>query len=166
VYRPLATVSELVRRGHRVTVLAADMATFDVVIGGDRTLLDDVDPSVRVVRVPMAPQQRDPLLNRWPREQVTDPPTWGRRMLEDQVQAFPEVVYATWQRRAEAVACALHEEDPVDLVIATANPYVDFTVPVRLHEEYGVPYVLDDRDAWLLDVYTGQENPDAARIAP
>src|SRR4029077_11302604 len=51
VYRPLATVGELVRRGHRVTVLTTDLDTFDLVIGSDRGLLADVDPSVRVVRV-------------------------------------------------------------------------------------------------------------------
>lgn len=166
VYRPLATVAELVRQGHRVTVLTADLATFDLVIGGDRSLLDDVPDAVRVVRVAMAPRQRDPLLNRWPEARLARPSVWADVAQKEQVRAFPEGVYATWQPRAEAVAARIHELDPVDLVIATGNPYVDFTVALRLHVDHGVPFVLDDRDSWLLDVYTGDPGPLAERILP
>ncbi len=166
VYRPLATVAELVRQGHRVTVLTADLATFDLVIGGDRSLLNDVPEGVRVVRVVMAPQQRDPLLNRWPAAQAADPRTWAEKAQANQVMAFPEVVYATWQPRAEAAARRIHELDPVDLVISTGNPYVDFAVALRLNVDYGVPFVLDDRDSWLLDVYNGDLSPLADRILP
>jgi len=166
VYRPLATVAELVRQGHRVTVLTADLATFDLVIGGDRSLLDDIPEGVRVVRVAMAPQQRDPLLNRWPAAQIADPRSWAEKAQANQIMAFPEVVYATWQPRAEAAAARIHELDPVDLVIATGNPYVDFTVALRLHVDHGIPFVLDDRDSWLLDVYNGDLSPLSDRILP
>lgn len=166
VYRPLATVAELVRQGHRVTVLTADLATFDLVIGGDRSLLDDVPEAVRVVRVAMAPRQRDPVINRWPMARIENPAQWGQTAQREQVRAFPEAVYATWQPRAEAVAARIHELDPVDLVIATGNPYIDFTVALRLHADHGVPFVLDDRDSWLLDVYTGNPSPLAERILP
>lgn len=166
VYRPLATVAELVRQGHRVTVLTADLATFDLIIGGDRTLLDDVPEAVRVVRVAMAPRQRDPVINRWPATRISDPKVWGDTVQKEQALAFPERVYATWQPRAEAVAARIHELDPVDLVIATGNPYVDFSVALRLHVDHGVPFVLDDRDSWLLDVYTGNPSPLAERVLP
>ena len=166
VYRPLETVAELVQAGHRVTVLTADLDTFDLVIGGDRSLLDDVAESVRVVRVPMDPRERDPLLNRWAADRMAKPRPWVERVQNDQVQAFPEVVYATWQPRAEAVAARIHEVDPIDLVIATGNPYVDFTVPLRLSVDNGIPFVLDDRDSWLLDVYSGEPGPLAERTLP
>jgi glycosyltransferase involved in cell wall biosynthesis len=152
--------------GHRVTVLTADLATFDLVIGGDRSLLDDVPEGVRVVRVAMAPRQRDPLVHRWPAARLADPKLWDKLVEMEQLQAFPERLYSTWQPRAEAVAARIHELDPVDLVIATGNPYVDFTVPIRLHVDHGVPFVLDDRDSWLLDVYTGEEGRLAERILP
>lgn len=156
VYRPLATVAELVRAGHRVTVLTTDLDTFDLIIGGDRTLLDDVADSVRVVRVAMDPLERDPLLNRWPRARIRRPKRWAARVREDQTRSFPELVYSTWQPRAEAAAARIQELDPIDLVIATGNPYVDYTVPLRLSVEQGIPFVLDDRDSWLLNVYTGE----------
>ncbi len=145
VSRSLATVAELVRQGHRVTVLTADLATFDVVFGGDRSLLDEVPQAVRVVRVAMAAEPRDPLLNRWPAARIEDPKAWGAKVAKEQVRAFPEEVYGTWQPRAEAAAHRIHELDPVDLVIATGDPYVDFSVALRLHVDHGVPFVLDDK---------------------
>lgn len=166
VYRPLATVAELVRAGHRVTVLTADLDTFDLIIGGDRTLLDDVADSVRVVRVAMDPLERDPLLNRWPNARIRRPKRWAARVRDDQTQSFPELVYSTWQPRAEAAAARIHEVDPIDLVIATGNPYVDYTVPLRLSVDYGIPFVLDDRDSWLLNVYTGEPAPLADQTLP
>jgi len=164
--RSLATVAELVRQGHRVTVLTADLATFDVVFGGDRSLLDEIPQDVHVVRVAMAAEPRDPLLNRWPAARIEDPKAWGAKVAKEQVRAFPEEVYGTWQPRAEAVAHRIHELDPVDLVIATGDPYVDFSVALRLHVDHGVPFVLDDRDSWLLDVETGEPRPLGTRILP
>lgn len=166
VQRSLATVAELVHNGHRVTVLTADLATFDVVSGGDRSLLDAVAPAVRVVRAAMAPRRRDPLLNRWPAARITDPEVWVDTVQKEEVRAFPEMVYGPWQPRAEAVANRIHELDPVDLVIATGSPYVDFSVALRLHVDHGVPFILDDRDSWLLDVSTGDPRPLAERIQP
>ncbi len=171
VRRSLATVAELVRQGHRVTVLTADLATFDVVFGGDRSLLDEIPEAVRVVRVAMAAQPRDPLLNRWPAARIEDPKAWGDKVAKEQVRAFPEAVYGTWQPRAEAVAHRIHELDPVDLVIATGDPYVDFSVALRLHVDHGVPFVLDDRESWLLDPETPAPEtltprPLGARILP
>lgn len=166
VYRPLATVSELVKAGHRVTVLTTDLDTFDLVIGGDRTLLDDVPDSVRVVRVPTEPLEREPLLNRWPTERIRRPKRWLARVRADQSRGFPEAVYSPWQPRAEAAAARIHEIDPIDLVIATGNPYVDFAVALRLNVDKEIPFVLDDRDSWLLNVYTGEQGPLAERTLP
>ena len=39
--------------------------------------------------------------------------------------------------------------------VATANPHVAFTAAYHLHKKHSVPYVMDYRDAWLLDVFTG-----------
>ncbi|MBC7679128.1 MAG: hypothetical protein H7233_09075 [Pseudorhodobacter sp.] len=164
--RSLATIAEIVRQGHRVTVLTADLATFDLVTGGDRSLLDNVPEAVRVVRVAMSALPRDPLVNRWPAARIEDPDAWRDKVQKDQLRAFPEEVYGTWQPRAEAAATRIHELDPVDLVIAAGDPYVDFSVALRLHVDSGVPFVLDDRDSWLLDVETGDPRPLAKRIEP
>ena len=52
---------------------------------------------------------------------------------------------------------AVHGRSPVDLVVATANPNVDFAAARHLSRTAGVPYVLDYRDAWLLDVFDGHQ---------
>jgi hypothetical protein len=162
--RALATVGELVRQGHRVTVLTADLATANPAAGGEPALGDLVPDSVRVVQVAMAPQQRDPLLNRWSEARLADPQGWEEQAAKDQVRAFPEVFYSSWQPRAEAVAARLQELDPIDLVIATARPYVDFVVALRLHVDHAVPFVLDDTDSWLPDLDTGGPGLLAVRI--
>lgn len=166
VHRSLATVAELVGQGHRVTVLTADLATFDLITGGDRSLLDQVPEAVRVVRVAMASYPRDPLLNRWSAARIEDPKVWAETVQKQQVRAFPEVVHGTWQPRAEAAANRIHELEPIDLVIATGDPYVDFSVALRLYVDHGVPFVLDDRDSWLLDTSTLEPRPLAERIQP
>jgi glycosyltransferase involved in cell wall biosynthesis len=35
-----------------------------------------------------------------------------------------------------------------------------------LHAEHGVPFVLDDRDSWILDVYTGEQLANADAVRP
>jgi hypothetical protein len=88
-YRPLATVNALAERGHRVTVLTADLDTFDLVVGGDHSLLAEVHPDVRLLRVPVLQDWRDPFVNRWTVERATDQKEWVRFAAVDQVQAFP-----------------------------------------------------------------------------
>jgi glycosyltransferase involved in cell wall biosynthesis len=157
-YRGLATVNALAAAGHRVTVLTADLATFEVITGADLSLLDRIHPDVEVVRVPFPAGRRDPIITRWTKQRAMTPKDWRELMTARERSAFPEAVYGLWKQRAEAAAYRLHRTDPVDLVIATGNPYVDFAPAFHLGVELDVPYVLDDRDAWLLDVYTGEEH--------
>lgn len=164
-YRALATVHYLASLGHRVTVITADVEYFDLVTGADHSLLERVDPQVEVVRVPFPPGQREPLINRWPRARADSHRKWRTKALARERAAFPETLYSLWRPRVEAAAYRIHRRSPVDLVIATGNPYVDFVVPLRLHAEFGVPFVLDDRDSWVLDVYTGQPHEGAERAA-
>jgi len=163
-YRALATANLLVDLGCRVTVLTADEATFDLVIGGDHSLVREIDPRVSVLRVPFPAGRRDPVINRWPPDRVTDPAAWAARTERAELAVFPEAVYGPWRPRVEAAAQRLHRVDPVHLAIATGNPYVDYAVPQRLNVDHGVPFVLDDRDSWVLDVYTGQPFANSERI--
>lgn len=156
-YRALATVNALVSEGHRVTVLTADLANFDVVTGADRSLMDAIDPAVNVVRVGFPVGRRDPIVSRWDKDRAHTPPAWRDRMTARELAVFPEAVYALWKQRADAAAYRMHRQDPFDLVIGTGNPYVDFSPAFHLGVEFGVPFILDDRDSWLLDVYTGEQ---------
>ena len=51
-------------------------------------------------------------------------------------------------------------------MVASANPNVDFMAAWALYRRHRVPYVMDYRDAWLLDVFSGGTlHPDGSRAA-
>jgi glycosyltransferase involved in cell wall biosynthesis len=155
VYRALATANRFVDMGWRVTVLTADRETFIRYTGADSMLEDRVDASIRVVRVPFRWAIHDTNLRHWSFLRAASPALWRRlRVKLDQV-AFPEVGYGPWRRALERVALELQADDPFDLVVATANPHVAFTAAWTLNRKHGVPYVMDYRDAWTLDVFDG-----------
>ncbi len=163
-YRALATVNELASRGHRVTVITADLDTFDFVVGGDNSLLTRVDPRIEVVRVPFPLVLQDPVLTRWPAARAADPRGWRQQTVERLAAIIPDPVYAGWLSPALAAACRVQERSPIDVTIATGNPYVDFAVAWDLFRNDGVPFVLDERDSWLHDVYTGEPQPEADAV--
>ena len=155
VYRALATANAFARAGWRVTVLTADRDSFERFTGTDPSLEREVDPEVRVVRIPFRWPAQESDVARYGLLRTHLPGAWRRvRARLDQV-AFPEVGYGPWRRPLEAAAAAVHAADPVDLCLATANPNVTFAAARALHRRHGVPYVMDFRDAWLLDVFSG-----------
>ncbi|SDS13373.1 glycosyltransferase [Jiangella sp. DSM 45060] len=156
VYRGLATANRFARLGWRVTVLTVERDTFVRFTGTDPTLEARIDPAVEVVRVPFAWPVHEPDLRRWSRFRARFPRAWAKWRARRDTVAFPEVGYGPWRRVIEAAAERIHAGDPVDLVLATANPHVAFTAAWRLHRRHGVPYVMDYRDAWLLDVFSGE----------
>lgn len=156
VYRALATANRFAARGWRVTVISADRDTFLRYTGADTSLEARIDPGVRVVRVPFSWPAREPDLRRWSRLRMQRPGLWAKARAKLDLLNFPEVGYGPWRAAVETAAERVHRTDPVDAVIATANPHVAFTAGYRLHRRHGVPYVADYRDAWLLDVFSGR----------
>ncbi len=165
-YRALATANAFAEDGWRVTVLTADRESWFRYTGADTTLESSVDPRVELLRVPFFWPALESDLRRWSRLRVHDPQRWAvwRRRL-DQLR-FPEPGYGPWGETIAAAALDLHHRSPVDLVVGTANPNVDFVPGAVLHRHAGVPYVMDYRDAWLLDVFSGaQLHGDRSRVA-
>lgn len=156
MYRALATANEAVKLGFRVTVLTAEHATFARYTGTDESLESLVDPAVNVVRIPFRWPARDiqvsgdgSVADQWRRVQ-RKLAAMGSRVL------FPETHYGSWRGPLNRAALAIHEADPVHLTIATANPNVTFAAAYDLFRRRGVPYVLDQRDAWLLNIFSGE----------
>src|SRR5690606_22058533 len=139
VYRALATANRFAARGWRVTVITAQRETFIRYTGADTSLEQRIDPSIRVVRLPFSWPVLEPDLRRWSRLRIQRPGLWAKaRARRDQVP-FPEIGYGPWRRPLEAAAERIHRDDPVDLVLSTANPHVAFTAGYRLHRRHGVP---------------------------
>lgn len=155
VYRALATANRFVARGWDVTILTADRDTFIRYTGADLSLEARVHPDIEIVRVPFSWPVQEADLRKWSRLRAVRPQWWLKTRAWRDRLPFPEVTYGPWRAPLEAAALEVHRKRPVDLVVATANPNVDFTAAYRLHREHGVPYVMDYRDAWLLDVFSG-----------
>lgn len=156
MYRALATANLFAQRGWRVTVLTATRDTFERITGSDPEAEKSIDPRVRVVRIPFDPERGETDLRRWSRGRLFSPLLWNfLRWIRASAQ-FPENGYAVWRRPLERAAEEIHRGSAVDLVIGSANPNVDFVAGARLHRLFGVPFVIDHRDAWHLDVYTGR----------
>jgi glycosyltransferase involved in cell wall biosynthesis len=167
VYRALATANRFAEQGWRVTVLTADKDTFYRFTGADETLEERIHPDVEVVRVPFEWPILEADLRKWSRSRAANPKLWSKlRVKRDQIP-FPESGYGPWRGTIEKAAEQIHQANPVDLTVATANPHVAFTAAYHLFQKDKVPYVMDYRDAWLLDVFTGDrlhdENSRAAK---
>ncbi|GAA2144364.1 glycosyltransferase [Glycomyces algeriensis] len=150
VYRSRAVANHFTRAGWDVTVLSGPVDHFTAASSGlDDALAATVDPSVRVVRpafegAPPAGWTR--LLPR-PLRAAADP----MRRFGD----FPEK-YAGWSGNALREGLRLHGEHPFDLVLATGNPFSAFAAAESLGRRAGLPYVLDYRDSWTLDLFTNK----------
>jgi glycosyltransferase involved in cell wall biosynthesis len=156
VYRALATVNAFAEAGFRVTVLTATRETFLTYTGADTSLESLVHPAVDVHRIPFAWPALDPDIRHWSPLRAFLPPVWRKQRTRKDTRDFPEVGYGPWRKPLEQAALEVHAADPVDVVVASANPNVDFAAADVLHQQHGVPYVMDYRDAWMLDVFDGR----------
>jgi len=158
VYRPIATANLFARRGWDTTVLTAPREFFTRYISAtDESLEATVDPSIRVERPRLTTNHM------WEREldrlgtlyrhfptAVTDLTQWYRGKTLDEF-------YSLWIPGALARAATLHARRRFDLIVATGNPFASFIAAWALGRALRVPYVLDYRDAWTLDLF--EEEP-------
>lgn len=157
-FRPLALANALAEAGLDVTVLAAARETFLVHYGADPALESRIHDDVEVVRIPWYPENRWPVINDWGPDRAADPRAYVAA-LNRAIPAFPEKVYDTWLPRAVDALESLHERKPISLLIGTGAPYGDLEAAVAVGTAHGVPVVLDDRDSFLADVFTGAPHP-------
>lgn len=129
---------------------------FEMSTGVDLTLESQVDPSIRIVRVPFRSAAFANDLKDWSWLRAHAPELWNTLDARRAQNAFPERSYGGWKPALEQAARQIHREHPVDLTIGTANPNVDFIPGYVLSSEYGVPAVMDHRDAWSVDIYSGR----------
>lgn len=153
-FRPLAVANGLVAAGADVTVVTATREPFQFRYGADPALEQEVDPAVEVVRVPFFPERSWPQLNDWPRMRAFRPKAYSAAMRLR--NPFPEKIYPPWLPRARDAVLAVHRQHPVSLVLGTGVPYVDLEVAAQAAADIGAPLVLDDRDSFLMDVFTGE----------
>ncbi len=153
VQRTLKFVKYLPQYDWQPTVLTVTPGTY---FARDASLLKEIEPlNVTVIRTdsidPIRFFRRGDSKNgnvvRMPRE-------WLRKSLNVASQFFfvPDNKIA-WKRKACRAATELLRREKFDLIFATTPPYTDFLVGLHLKKKFGLPLVLDYRDAWLDNPY-------------
>lgn len=166
VYRTLATANYFARSGWRVTVLTADRETFINRTGIDSSLEEAIDPRISIVRLPFHwPATESPTIRRLPMGSLLER-LWIKINWIAHQLPYPEVRYGAWAIPLRRAAEEIQSRNPVDLVVASAAPNVDFYPALYLNRKHGIPFVADYRDAWILNLKTGEQAyPDSSRQA-
>ncbi|WP_416377455.1 glycosyl transferase [Arthrobacter sp. JZ12] len=137
-------------------MLTASREVFEYQTGIDSDLEKTIDPRIDIIRVPFNSMRSEPNLVKWSRTRVSSNLLWSYLSGQKDRISFPEPVYGGWRHALVSATDQVQRTNPIDLVLGTANPNVDFVPGWHLHKKAGVPYVMDYRDAWHLDVFSGQ----------
>lgn len=152
VYRAIGIANAFARQGWDVTVLTAPRRVFAAEGAVDLTLVQQVRDGVTILPVPFASGVYSSDISDWSWSRARHPELWsvvrGRR--------FPEFGYGDWRSALTRAAERVHRARAVDLSLGTASPSVDFIPGWSLKRRHRVPYVMDYRDAWTIDVFTGR----------
>lgn len=156
-YRLREIANQFCAHGWDVTVVTIKHESWEREYGLDHTLSDAVDPRVEIVQVPLVREDLETDLRLFSRERALDPSGWLADRRDEQMRIFPEPVFGGWRPALEDAVLALHAERPADLLFASCAPYTLLAVARRLWDEHRVPYAMDYRDGWSVDVIGGGE---------
>lgn len=153
-YRPLGMANHLAREGWAVTVVTVTPDFFDTVTGSrDDSLLEQIEPGVTVVRVPLPSQHLQTDVRRMTFLRAHLAALYQARTVVLQRWLFPDK-YHTWIRGVVSRVVAIDRRQPVDVVLATGNPWSAFRAAWTIRRVRRIPYVMDYRDSWTLDQFT------------
>ena len=156
-YRMRTTANLFCEAGWDVTVITLQRSAWQREYGLDPTMEAGVDPRVRVVELPLSRVDLDPDIRGYSWLRARDPVRWRRLRYALDRRHFPEQIFGSWRSTLERAAEQVHREQPADLVLVSPAPYTMLAAAWRLFERHRVPFVVDYRDAWSLDVIGGVE---------
>jgi glycosyltransferase involved in cell wall biosynthesis len=144
--------------GWDVTVVTLARSSWLREFGLDVSLLDKVDPRISVVELPLARADLEPDIRTYSWLRARYPGWWLKRRRErfDPI-AFPEPVFGSMRWRLTRHVTRVFRRRPADLVLVSPGPYTLLAPTWSLHKKFGVPIAVDYRDAWSLNVLTGEE---------
>ncbi|MEU0988445.1 glycosyltransferase [Streptomyces sp. NPDC005953] len=151
------TANQFCNAGWDVTVVTIAQESWERDSGVDLTLLDQVDPRVRIVELPLSREDLETDIRLYDEERALHPNRWVTRLRARQQKTFPEPNFGDWRAALEQAVVDIHAERPADLLVASCVPYVNLAAAWRLWEDAQVPYAVDFRDGWSIDVITGLE---------
>lgn len=162
-YRMRETANQFIRAGWDVTVVTIAQESWERDSGIDLTLLDQVDPQVKVVELPLAREDLETDIRLFDEARALRPNQWAAQLRQRQTETFPEANFGEWRGALEQAVLDIHGEHTADLLLASCVPYVNLAAAWKLWEEARVPYAVDFRDGWSIDVIDGTEafSPDS-----
>ncbi|WP_040155483.1 glycosyltransferase [Mobilicoccus massiliensis] len=156
VYRMLALANHLVEQDFEVTVFTVTPDFFEhITRSSDESLLASIDPRVAVERIPLPMQHLEthPRRFSWLRGNF---PELHRKLSKRATDSIWLDQYGAWVPGLLTRMFSVHRRRPLDVVLATGNPYSSYQAPWLFKKATGVPYVLDSRDSWTLDLFTDE----------
>ncbi|GAB3992994.1 hypothetical protein GCM10029992_03490 [Glycomyces albus] len=149
------TANQFVAQGWDVTVITIEDEAWELDSGVDHTLSEQVDPRVDIVKLPLRREDLETDIRSFSEERALNPSQWLKSLRERHQESFPEPTFGAWRGALEDAVLRLHRERPADLLLASCVPYVNLAAAWKLWEEARVPYAVDFRDGWSIDVIDG-----------
>ncbi|MFE0590829.1 glycosyltransferase [Micromonospora echinospora] len=156
-YRMRETANQFCALGWDVTVVTLCDEAWEREYGLDHTLSESVDPRVKVVKLPLIRQDLETDIRAFSEDRSLNPGGWISELRKREQKVFPEPVFGGWRHDLEKAVLRVHREHAADLLLSSCAPYVNIAATWKLWEEYRVPYAVDFRDGWSLDVIGGGE---------
>ncbi|WP_374209712.1 glycosyltransferase [Glycomyces sp. TRM65418] len=151
------TANQFAAQGWDVTVVTIEDESWELDSGVDHTLSEQVDPRVEVVKLPLRRADLETDIRRFSERRAADPAAWIRSLRERNLEAFPEPTFGGWRGALEEAVLRVHQSKPADLLLTSCVPYTSLAAAWRLWEEARVPYAVDFRDGWSIDVLGAAE---------
>ncbi|MFB7913388.1 glycosyltransferase [Streptomyces sp. NPDC056061] len=151
------TANQFTNAGWDVTVVTIAQESWERDSGVDLTLLEQVDPRVKIVELPIAREDLETDIRLFDEARALQPVAWMNDLRRRQMAHFPEPTFGSWRGDLEQAVLDIHRDHPADLLLASCVPYVNLAAAWKLWEEARVPYAVDFRDGWSIDVVEGIE---------
>ncbi|MGW4029025.1 glycosyltransferase [Streptomyces sp. NPDC004838] len=151
------TANQFVTQGWDVTVVTIADESWERDFGLDHTLSERVDPRVRIVKLPLVREDLETDIRLFSEDRALRPVQWAAAYRKKGMKDFPEPIYGGWKADLERAVRRIHHDKHADLVLATCVPYVNMAAALKLWETDKVPYAIDFRDGWSVDVLGAEE---------
>ncbi|MFI0796355.1 glycosyl transferase [Micromonospora rubida] len=157
-YRMRETANQFAAAGWDVTVVTLVDEAWEREYGLDPSLAEGLDPSLRIVKLPLFREDLETDVRAFSEARTLAHRNWLSDLRRRTLAVFPEPVFGGWRPALEKALVQVHREHPADLLVTTCSPYVNLAATWKLWETDRVPYIVDFRDGWSVDVVNGGES--------
>lgn len=156
-YRMRAVANAFAAHGWDVTAVSLTDESWLREMGLDPSLLQGLSDRVTRVGVDLARYDLATDIREYTEAQALHWEEWLAEQERLDHDVFPEDHFGRWLEPLRDALFRVHADKPGDLVMVSPGPYVTLGSATQFCEDAGVPLALDYRDAWAVDVVTGNE---------